>query len=133
MAGELSGRTALITGAAGGIGREVTRALLEAGASVMACDVNESGCARSVNGLGRRGSAAKLATRVLDISDQRACAAAVEATQARFGSLDILVNNGALGMSTVREDHMQKPVGIEEIAPEIWDRFVAVNLSGAGT
>ena len=34
-------------------------------------------------------------------------------------------------MSTVREDHMKNPVGIEEVAPEVWDRFVAVNLSGA--
>lgn len=131
MAGQLSGRTALVTGAAGGIGREVTRALLDAGASVMACDVNEAG----LRALAQRVEAAalngKLATRVLDISDQRACVAAVEATQVRFGSLDILLNNGALGMSAVREDHMQNPVGIEEIAPEIWDRFVAVNLSGA--
>jgi NAD(P)-dependent dehydrogenase (short-subunit alcohol dehydrogenase family) len=131
MAGELSGRTALLTGAAGGIGREVTRALLEAGASVMACDVNESGLRALGERIGAAGPGGKLATRVLDISDQRACAAAVEATQAKLGSLDILINNGALGMSTVREDHMQRPVGIEEIAPETWDRFVAVNLSGA--
>ncbi len=55
----------------------------------------------------------------------------MEATQARFGALDILVNNGALGMSTIREDHMKNPVGIDEVAPEVWDRFVAVNLSGA--
>lgn len=131
MAGELSGRTALVTGAAGGIGREVTRALLEAGASVMACDVNEAGLAALAERSGSAGLGGKLATRVLDISDQRACVAAVEAAQARFGSLGILINNGALGMSTVREDHVTKPVAIEEIAPEVWDRFVAVNLSGA--
>jgi NAD(P)-dependent dehydrogenase (short-subunit alcohol dehydrogenase family) len=131
MAGELSGRAALVTGAAGGIGREVTRALLEAGASVMACDVNEAGLRALGERLGAAGLGGNLATSPLDISDQRACVAAVAATAARFGSLDILVNNGALGMSTVREDHMQNPVGIEEIAPEVWDRFVAVNLSGA--
>ena len=77
-------------------------------------------------GLGQR-----LATRHLDISDQRACAASVEATRERFGALDILINNGALGMGAIRDDHMTNLVGIEEITPETWDRFVAVNFSGA--
>lgn len=131
MAGPLSGRAALVTGAAGGIGREITRALLEAGASVMAGDVNDSGLAALGERMSAAGLGANLASRPLDIADHRACTAAVEATRARFGALDILVNNGALGMSAVREDHMKDPVGIEEIAPEMWDRFVAVNLSGA--
>jgi NAD(P)-dependent dehydrogenase (short-subunit alcohol dehydrogenase family) len=67
----------------------------------------------------------------LDISDQRACAASVETARERFGGLSILVNNGALGMGAIRDDHMVNLVGIDQIAPEVWDRFVAVNLSGA--
>src|SRR5262245_30706872 len=39
-------------------------------------------------------------------------------------------NNGALGMGAIRDDHMTNLVGIEEITPETWDRFVAVNFSG---
>ena len=49
----------------------------------------------------------------------------------RLGGLHILVNNGALGMGVIRMDHMANLVEIHEIEPEIWDRFVAVNLSGA--
>jgi len=127
----LSGRTALVTGAAGGIGREFVRALLRAGANVMAADIADAGLkalAESMTGerLGQR-----LTTRHLDISDQRACAASVEAARARFGTLDILVNNGALGMGAIRDDHMTNLVAIEEITPDMWDRFVAVNFSGA--
>jgi NAD(P)-dependent dehydrogenase (short-subunit alcohol dehydrogenase family) len=131
MPGPLSGRVALVTGAAGGIGREVSRALLQGGASVMAGDVSDAGLAALGERMAGLGVAANLASRPFDISDHRACAAAVEATHTRFGALDILVNNGAIGMSTIRDDHMVNPVTIEEIAPEMWNRFIATNLSGA--
>lgn len=127
----LSGRTALVTGAAGGIGRELVRALLTAGASVMAADVADAGLKRLAETMEGEGLGKGLASRHLDISDQSACAASVDATRERFGSLDILVNNGALGMGAIRDDHMTTLVAIEEIAPNTWDRFVAVNLSGA--
>jgi NAD(P)-dependent dehydrogenase (short-subunit alcohol dehydrogenase family) len=127
----LSGRTALVTGAAGGIGREVVRALLEEGANVHAADIDEAGLQRLADAMEGRGLGKGLATSRLDISDARACAEAVAATHRRFGALDILVNNGALGMGIVRDDHMANLVGIEEIAPEVWDKVVAVNFSGA--
>jgi NAD(P)-dependent dehydrogenase (short-subunit alcohol dehydrogenase family) len=128
---DLSGRTALVTGAAGGIGRELVRALLGAGANVMAADVADAGLQRLADAMEREGVGLRLGTRHLDISDPRACAEAVDATRVGFGTLDILVNNGALGMGAIRDDHMTSLVGIEEIAPETWDRFVAVNFSGA--
>ena len=127
----LSGRTALVTGAAGGIGRELVRALLAAGANVMAADIADEGLKQLATSVEGEGLGQRLATRQLDISDQRACVASVEAARGRFGSLDILVNNGALGMGAIRDDHMTNLVGIEEITPETWDRFVAVNFSGA--
>jgi len=127
----LSGRTALVTGAAGGIGRELVRALLRAGANVMAADIADAGLKELAQMMAGEGLAERLIARSLDISDQRSCVAAVEAARARFGTLDILVNNGALGMGAIRDDHMTNLVSIEEVTPEIWDRFVAVNFSGA--
>ena len=124
-------RTALVTGAAGGIGSEVVRSLLRAGAKVMATDVADGGLKQLAQTIEGEGAGDRLVTRHLDISDQRACAASVEATRERFGSLDILINNGALGMGAIRDDHMTNLVGIEEITPDTWDRFVAVNFSGA--
>jgi NAD(P)-dependent dehydrogenase (short-subunit alcohol dehydrogenase family) len=128
---DLHGRTALVTGAAGGIGREFVPSLLGTGASVMATDVADVGLAHLAATLKGKGLEQRLATRHLDISDQRACAASVEATRERFGTLDILINNGALGMGAVRDDHMTNLVGIEEITRQTWDRFVAVNFAGA--
>ena len=128
---DLRGRTALVTGAAGGIGRELVHSLLRAGANVMAADVADAGLERLVETMQSEGLGQRLASRRVDISDQHACAMSVDAVRERFGALHILVNNGALGMGAIRDDHMTNLVGIDEITPDIWDRFVAVNLSGA--
>jgi NAD(P)-dependent dehydrogenase (short-subunit alcohol dehydrogenase family) len=120
----LQDRTVLLTGAGGGIGRVLAKAFLESGAAVVAADVDAAG-------LERLGQAENLVIRVLDIADPAACEAAVRETAARFGTLDILINNGALGMQVLRETCMTDLVRIDEITPEFWNRMVAVNLSGA--
>jgi NAD(P)-dependent dehydrogenase (short-subunit alcohol dehydrogenase family) len=120
----LQGRSIFLTGAAGGIGRVLARAFLDCGASVVAADVDAAG-------LESLGHAERLVTRTLDIADPAACEAAVADTVKRFGALDILVNNGALGMQVLRETCMTDLVRIDEITPEFWNRMVAVNLSGA--
>jgi len=126
---ELADRVALVTGAAGGLGSAITKGLLDAGAKVMAADISEAGLARLVAANPGAGNA--LAKRVLDISMHAACARVVAETERTFGAIDILINNGALGMGVIRDDHFTRLVGIEEIAPEVWDRMIAVNLSGA--
>ena len=131
MTAALNGRTALVTGAAGGFGSQFTRALLRAGAAVMATDIDEDGLERLGTTMRGAGLASDLDLRPLDISDCEACASAVEATDRRFGSLDILINNGALGMPAIREDSLTNLLAIEEVTPAWWDRMVAVNLSGA--
>ncbi len=124
---ELSGKTALVTGAAGGLGRAISKGLIAAGARVMATDVSDVGLAT----LAKDFAAKDLITRKLDIADHTACEAAVADAQKQMGHLDILINNGALGMGAIRDDHMTNLVGIEEITPELWDKFVRINLSGA--
>jgi NAD(P)-dependent dehydrogenase (short-subunit alcohol dehydrogenase family) len=109
----------------------ITRELLQAGACVMATDVSDSGLETLGRQMTSEGLASGLALRHLDISDHKACAATVEAAWDRFQSLDILINNGALGMSVIRDNHLTNLVAIEEITPETWDRFMNVNLSGA--
>jgi NAD(P)-dependent dehydrogenase (short-subunit alcohol dehydrogenase family) len=126
FAPELNGRVALITGAAGGIGQALARAFVAAGLRVVLCDTSKDGLNRLQNELGSDHTLALS----LDVSDPAACRDAVARTIARFDRLDVLVNNAAIGMSTVREDHMRRVVQIEDIAPELWARFMAVNLSG---
>jgi NAD(P)-dependent dehydrogenase (short-subunit alcohol dehydrogenase family) len=131
----LSGKVAIVTGAAGGFGRVLVRALLDEGAKVAALDVNEHGLAELRDELVPDGELMRggdrLRVEVTDIADYAACERAVAATIGGLGGLHILINNGALGMGAIRADHMQRLVDIREITPQMWQRFVAVNLSGA--
>ena len=125
-AADLNNRIAIITGAAGGIGQCLARAFVEAGMRVALCDRSEEGLLRLHRELGPDRTLAL----PMDVSDPAACRDSVKRTIERFGNLDVLVNNAAMGMSTVREDHMRRVVQIEDIAPDLWARFMAVNLSG---
>jgi NAD(P)-dependent dehydrogenase (short-subunit alcohol dehydrogenase family) len=73
----------------------------------------------------------RLLVRTIDISDYAACRSAVADAIALFGGLHILINNGAIGLGAIRADHQKVPIGIREIEPEMWQRFVATNFSGA--
>jgi NAD(P)-dependent dehydrogenase (short-subunit alcohol dehydrogenase family) len=126
----LTNKVAIVTGAAGGFGRVLVRALLEQGANVCALDIDERGL-RALEAMLPDASSGRLLTRVTDISDFPACERAVGATLDALGGLHIVINNGAMGMGAIRADHMTKLVGIREIAPAMWQRFVAVNFSGA--
>ena len=128
---ELNGRVAIVTGAAGGFGRELVRGLLGAGASVAALDIDEARLGELGDIHAEATRAGRLVARRVDIASWAECEAVVAETRKHLGGLHILVNNGALGMGIIRMDHMANLVEIHEIEPEIWDRFVAVNLSGA--
>ena len=131
MNGTLEGRVAIVTGAAGGIGRELVSGLLGAGASVAALDIDAERLAALAARHGDAVSDRRLIVTSADIAGFGACEAAVAEARERLGAPDILVNNGALGMGVIRADHMTELVGIHEIEPEVWERFVAVNFSGA--
>jgi NAD(P)-dependent dehydrogenase (short-subunit alcohol dehydrogenase family) len=128
--GRLRGRIAVVTGAAGGIGRLLVHALLAEGAKVAALDTSEAGLAALRNGLpgGGRG---RLLANLTDVSDYTACEHALGKAITGLGGLHILINNAALGMGAIRIDHQKVPVGIQEISPAMWQRFVATNFSGA--
>ena len=127
---DLEGKVAIVTGAAGGFGQELVRGLLGAGAKVAALDVDAKRLDALAAGLSEAREAGRLITTRTDISRYDECEAAVEHARASLGGLHILINNGALGMGVIRIDHMTELVEIDEITPETWDRFVAVNLSG---
>jgi NAD(P)-dependent dehydrogenase (short-subunit alcohol dehydrogenase family) len=131
MAGNaLSGKVVILTGAAGGFGRVLARALLDEGAQVAALDINEIGLAGLKESLAAE-AAGRLLTRVTDISECAACDAAVASVMKHFGGVHILINNGALGMGAVTADCLNRMVGIDEVTPDMWQRFVATNFSGA--
>lgn len=92
---DLTGRTALVTGGAQGLGEGMAQALAEAGAKVMIADLQDSG-ADTAAALGEGHGFVKL-----DITDDAAWEAAVAATVEQLGGLDILVNNAGVEITSL--------------------------------
>jgi NAD(P)-dependent dehydrogenase (short-subunit alcohol dehydrogenase family) len=121
-----TGRVVLLTGAAGGIGSAITQALLDAGHSIAAVDKDGAALERLAErheGVGER-----LAAIAADLASPAECANAVTDAAAKFGRLEAVINNAGIGMSTIRPDAEARHPGLEELTPEIWDRFFAVNV-----
>ena len=126
----LDGRVAVLTGAAGGIGRVLALALLDAGARVALLDIDGDGLDAFTDDALDGVAAERWLAIAADVSDAAACEDAVARAAETFGHVDILINNAALGMGVVRADHMTAPVGLDEVTPDIWRRFVDVNFGG---
>lgn len=129
MPGTLKDKVAIVTGAAGGFGRVLVHAFLGAGAKVLAMDVDQKGLATLASSL--PGAGARLRIEVGDIAQYAACERAAGIAREDLGGLHVLINNAAMSMTIIREDCMKTGVDIREISPEMWQRFVAVNFSGA--
>lgn len=113
---DLSGKRALVTAGAGGIGRSIAVAMIDAGARVAVCDVD--GVALDAFASDHPSSIAIAA----DVSDAADVDALFERIEQEWGGLDILVNNAGIS----------GPTGpIESIAPDDWDRTLSVNVKGA--
>jgi 3-oxoacyl-[acyl-carrier protein] reductase len=118
---DLTGRTALVTGAGQGLGRAAAETLHRAGANVVInyfddpSGNNRAKAEQTTHALGDR--AAALAA---DVRDLAGIEKMMDAAVARFGSLDILVNNAGI----VRDKTLRK------IAPEEWDAVIDTNLTG---
>jgi NAD(P)-dependent dehydrogenase (short-subunit alcohol dehydrogenase family) len=114
----LPGKVAVITGGAVGIGFAYAKRFLAEGARVVVADVADP--AAAVDKLDAAGRA--LGVRA-DVSDATSVRAMVEAALARFGRIDVLVNNAAV-FATL------KPQPFDEIPEAEWDRVMAVNVKG---
>ena len=117
----LLGLTAIVTGGAKGIGAHYSRALVREGANVMIADIADgSALAAELAANSARNCADSV---VFDVSDEGQCKALVEKTLARFGKIDILINNAALYATL-------PTLPVTEIDVELWDRVMEVNIRG---
>lgn len=123
-------RVVIVTGAAGGIGRAIAERLLADGHYVAAVDRDTAALARFSGALESFVSDHMHCIEA-DLASEGQCAAAVDATAARFGRVEALINNAGIGVSVIRPDAEARPPTIEELTSEIWDRFFAVNLRAA--
>ena len=122
-------RVAIVTGAAGGIGRAMTRGLLAAGLRVAGVDRDREPLEALTAGAGEQGKQDDLLTIQTDLTADSATDEITRATRARFGRIDILVNNAGIGPGSIRPDSWQRPLKFWEIAPDQWRRFVAVHTT----
>jgi len=122
----MSARVVLLTGAAGGIGRVMTAALLADGHSVAAVDRDGAGLEQLTKRARREGASDRLHAIVADLQDERAGEAAVAEAKSRFGTTDAVINNAGIGMSSIRPDAEARHPTIEELTPAIWDAFLAI-------
>jgi len=120
-------RMALVTGAAGGIGRALVGGLLGAGLKVAAVDRTADGLAELAQAAQERQQGANLLTIEADLVQDEAIAEIIAKARARFGTIDILVNNAGVGQATVRTDNRSRPIKFWEVTPEQWKLFVAVH------
>lgn len=110
-----TGRIAIVTGAASGIGRAIARRLASEGATVVVSDINDEAARELAATLGN--DAIGLRT---DVTSRASVDASIAEVRERFGTIDILVNNA----------------GWDKVAPFIdsdiadWDRVIAINLYG---
>jgi NAD(P)-dependent dehydrogenase (short-subunit alcohol dehydrogenase family) len=125
----VASRVAVVTGAAGGIGRSIVRGLLAKGVRVAGVDRDREPL-DALDAAAREGgkSEAFFAVRV-DLTEDGFAERIAEATIGRFGRIDILVNNAGIGPGAVRPDSWQRPLKFWEITPEIWRHFVAVHTT----
>jgi NAD(P)-dependent dehydrogenase (short-subunit alcohol dehydrogenase family) len=125
--GDLHGKTVLLTGAGGGIGRALAHRFVEAGMRVALCDIPGSGVLALAE---QFGSDAAIGLEA-DLADLSAASSLVGATLARFGSIHCLVNNAAIGMHTISVNYFDGTVAIDDIGIDVFQRFVAVNFCAA--
>jgi len=114
----LKDKVAIITGAAGGIGRSLVQRFLEEGARVAALDLNQAGLDELKTQFQQYANQLTLVQ--LDITDHAAVAQAVQKIHADLKQIDILVNNA--GWDVAKQ--------FVETTPELWDKLIAINLKG---
>ena len=122
-------RAAIVTGAAGGIGRALVKGLLGAGIRVAAVDLTRDGLAAVASNAREQGREAALLTIEADLSRDGAAADIVRQARGHFGAIDILVNNAGVGQATLRPGNWQQPLRFWDVTADDWRRFVAVHTT----
>ena len=113
---DLTGKTAVITGASRGIGAATATAFAAAGANICLLARSETQIIELAKNIGPRAMA-----RACDVADYAAVDAAIRAAQAAFGSVDILINNAGV---------IAPISALASVDPQEWSQMIDINLKG---
>lgn len=120
--GRLTGKVAIVTGGAGGIGRAFAAGLAREGAQVAIADMDEAGAGELASELEAEGR--ECLALPLDVTSEESTAAMARRTRERFGRIDILVNTAAIYATLARRPFL-------EIDLREWNLLLAVDLTGS--
>lgn len=112
----LEGKVVLMTGAAGGIGAELSKGMAGIGAIMCNCDISEKGLKALEDAITAEGGEA--ASFIMNVTDKDSIKTAVDAIAARFGRIDVLVNVAGIN----------KREGFLDVLEETYDRIMDINL-----
>jgi NAD(P)-dependent dehydrogenase (short-subunit alcohol dehydrogenase family) len=128
---DLTGKTALITGAAGLLGIEHAAALLDSGATVVLTDMSAAALDATAQRLSERHDLARIRTAVMDVTDPAAIGGVAEMLSGRGLRVDILVNNAAIDPKVKGDQGVVETSRLEYFPFDRWNLQVAVGLTGA--
>ena len=115
---DLTGRVAVVSGGSMGLGRQMAEGLAEMGASLVLCARKKDRCEEAAEEL--RVLGVQTLALACDVKDKAAIQEVVHATLAKFGRIDILINNAGVSWAAP----------IEEMTLEQWDKVLSTNLTG---
>jgi len=115
---DLSGRVAVVSGGSIGLGRQMAEGLAEMGANLVLCARKKERCEHAAEEL--RALGVQTLALGCDVKDKAAIQEVVNATLAKFGRIDILINNAGVSWAAP----------VEEMTLEQWDKVLSTNLTG---
>lgn len=133
MGQRLDGKTAIITGAASGIGAATVIRFVEEGANVLLADINEKGLMEVAQQIQDK---QKVKYQITDVLDESAIRACVQVAVDTWGRVDILVNNAGLGnnvpLSDATQELMDRIWGVNLRAPILFCKHVIPHMANGG-
>lgn len=117
---ELTGKVAIVTGAAAGLGQGIATVLAKQGAIVVPTDREGVSLEKTVELCEQAGAGQGVLPLAMDVTNETSITSAVARVKEKLGRIDILANNAG----------MNKPMPPEDVTPEIWDAHFAVNIKG---